>query len=275
MYVDTLYLPDIDIVFTSCNSRKNVHEDYMPEHILCHVFSGEICINEGQRQTVYPAGNSLLLKRNALLKCEKRPDAAGNAFHVIFLLLRKDFLQEYALQNAISTVSNPSGMYLQVKNCKNTGPLQGLFNSLTPYWRTGTTPSPAMTKLKLTEAVICLLEQDPSLTGWLFHVAEPGKLDLEAFIQRNYMFNVPMSKFAELSGRSLSTFQRDFQKIFGMSASAWLLNRRLEAAHEALLNPAVKPKTVYMEVGFEDLRPFSRPFKEKYGYSPSQVKNPC
>ena len=42
---------------------------------------------------------------------------------------------------------------------------------------------------------------------------EPGKVDLINFMERNYMFNMPLEKLGYLSGRSLSTFNRDFKKF--------------------------------------------------------------
>ena len=51
----------------------------------------------------------------------------------------------------------------------------------------------------------------------LFDFNEPFKIDLEAYMNMNYTFNVPMEKFAKLTGRSLATFKRDFKKIFNAS----------------------------------------------------------
>jgi hypothetical protein len=48
------------------------------------------------------------------------------------------------------------------------------------------------------------------MRGNTFDFADPGKTDLREFMLCNYMFNIPINKFAELTGRSLSTFQRDF-----------------------------------------------------------------
>ena len=70
--------------------------------------------------------------------------------------------------------------------------------------------SEVMKRHKLEEAIHILLEQEDSLEQCLFDFADPGKTDLREFMLRNYMFNIPINKFAELTGRSLSTFQRDF-----------------------------------------------------------------
>ncbi len=89
---------------------------------------------------------------------------------------------------------------------------------------------------------------------------------------RNYMFNIPMTKFAGLTGRSLSTFQRDFKKIFGVNAAKWLLKRRLQAAYDAIRMEKKMPSDIYLDLGFEDLSHFSRTFKQEFGFNASEIR---
>lgn len=246
--------------------------DYIADHIICHIISGEMRVIESQRQTIYRAGDSFLLRRNALAKCEQRPTASGIEFKVIFMVLTKDYLQNYAIQHNLSGELQKDNLQPLLTLLKPTPSLTGLFDSLLPYINAHSYPSAHITTLKLEEFLICLQEQNAGLLTSLFTLAVHGKLDLAEFMERNYMFNVPMNKFAELSGRSLSTFQRDFIKIFDTQASQWLLKRRLKAAHALLLNNTRKPSDVYLETGFEDLSHFSRSFKKYFGYNPSKLK---
>jgi AraC-like DNA-binding protein len=48
------------------------------------------------------------------------------------------------------------------------------------------------------------------------------------------MFNMPLEKFAYLTGRSLSSFKRDFNKAFNTTPQRWLTQKRLELAHYEL-----------------------------------------
>jgi hypothetical protein len=47
---------------------------------------------------------------------------------------------------------------------------------------------------------------------FLFDFQEPHKIDLEAFMNNNYKYNVTLSTFAKLTGRSLSTSKEISQK---------------------------------------------------------------
>ncbi|RYY38026.1 MAG: AraC family transcriptional regulator [Sphingobacteriaceae bacterium] len=262
-----------DIQFAISTNCTHARMDYIPEHFVCHIASGEMRVIESHQQSIYRAGDTFLLRRNALAKCEQRPIASGIQFKVIFLVLKKDFLQDYAIRHGLSIMPQKNSINAQVQLLMPTLALKGLFNSLVPYLDVGVHPSTEIINLKLEEMLICLQEINSELTASLFTVETTGKLNLSEFMERNYMFNVPLNKFAELSGRSLSTFQRDFIRIFNMQAGPWLLKRRLQAAHDLLLNSDRKPSDVYLETGFEDFAHFSRSFKKNFGYNPSRVNN--
>jgi AraC-like DNA-binding protein len=85
------------------------------------------------------------------------------------------------------------------------------------------------------------------------------------------MFNMPLEKFAYLTGRSLTTFKRDFKKAFNTTSQKWLTQKRLESAHYQLTEKKRKPGEVYYETGFENLSHFSYAFKKQYGYSPTEL----
>jgi AraC-like DNA-binding protein len=260
-----------DIQFAIGTVCTHARMDYISEHFVCHIVSGEIRVIESDRQSIYRAGDSFLLRRNTLAKVEHRPIGSGIEFKVMFLVLKKDFLQDYAIRRNLSNIPQTADLKPQVQLLKPSPALTGLFNSLLPYLDAHSNPSAMISAHKLEEMLICLQELDSELITSLLTVAVTDRLDLTEFMERNYMFNVPLAKFSELSGRSLSTFQRDFKKVFHTQAAHWLLKRRLKAAHDLLMNSGRKPNDVYLETGFEDLAHFSKSFKKEFGYNPSKV----
>jgi AraC-like DNA-binding protein len=82
---------------------------------------------------------------------------------------------------------------------------------------------------------------------------------------------VQLQRFAYLTGRSLATFKRDFEKIFHLSPSRWLQQRRLQEAHYLIKEKGKAVSDVYLDLGFEDLSHFSFVFKKKYGVAPSKI----
>ncbi len=250
--------------------KEHSREEFVREHVLCHIVAGELQFTEADAVTLATAGDTILFRRNLLFKCEKRPTPTGKPFKIVFFVLERDFLRNHAIKGALQSTTTDA-IHKPVLFIQPRPPLQGLLNSLYPYIKSGEAMSDVMMVHKLTEAILTLIEQNEGLDRWLFDFGQQGKLDLHDFMEKNFMFNVPMQKFAELTGRSLSTFQRDFHKIFGAKAGSWLLKRRLQAAYESISEKNKKPGEIYLDLGFEDIAHFSRSFKNEFGFNPSQL----
>ena len=88
---------------------------------------------------------------------------------------------------------------------------------------------------------------------------------------QHYTFNVPLAQFAKLTGRSLATFKRDFQRVFHTAPQRWLHQQRLGQAHFLIAQHQQPPAKTYLEVGFENLSHFSTAFKQYFGYTASHL----
>ena len=143
--------------------------------------------------------------------------------------------------------------------------------SLQPYYTSTGQLDAAFAAVKHEELLLMLLRQQPKLAGILFEYGTPGKVDLEAFMTRNYKFNVPLARFAFLTGRSLSAFKRDFQALFHQSPSRWLVQQRLQEAYFLLQTQGRHPAEIYLELGFEDLSHFSFAFKKRFHCAPTAL----
>ena len=88
--------------------------------------------------------------------------------------------------------------------------------------------------LKITEAISILRSIDKKVDNVLANFEEPGKIDLIGFMEKNFIFNLPLEKFGYLTGLSLTTFKRDFKKSFSTTPQRWLTQKRLEMAHYRL-----------------------------------------
>jgi len=126
-------------------------------------------------------------------------------------------------------------------------------------------------RLKQKEALILLLKYDITLKDVLFDFSDPYKIDLETFMNKNFHFNVNLDRFAYLTGRSLATFKRDFQKTFNVSPRNWLQQRRLEEAYYLLTEKGQTSSNIYLDLGFENLSHFSYAFKKQFGYAPKEL----
>jgi len=97
------------------------------------------------------------------------------------------------------------------------------------------------------------------------------KIDLGDFMEKNFRSDKSMTEFAQASGRSLSTFKRDFKKLSPLSPERWLTARRLRAAFD-LLKRGRRVSDVCFDVGFKNVSHFSAIFKKKFGITPGEAR---
>lgn len=210
----------------------------------------------------------MLIRKNQLGELVKMPVDGGD-YQTIIICLKEDMLRQLALEEQIE----PGRKYIGQPNIRipENEFLRGFFQSVIPYVHH---PNEKITKqlgmLKVREAVHLLLHTMPELKDFLFDFSEPHKIDLEKFMLSNFHFNVPVEKFAQLTGRSLAGFKRDFQKTFDTSPRHWLQTRRLAEARHLIENKNRKPSEIYLDLGFESLAHFSHSFKKEFGRAPTE-----
>ena len=209
----------------------------------------------------------LLIGKNQLAQITKTP-LPDEDYESVVISLQEDLLRKIALEEQIEIhekYPGPANILIPRNDF-----LLGYFQSIIPYVRNPAEKISAdMGILKVNEGVKLLLHTMPELRTFLFDFSEPYKIDLEKFMLRNFHFNIPVEKFAQLTGRSLAGFKRDFQKTFGTAPRHWLQEKRLIEARHLIEQKNKKPSAIYLDLGFESLSHFSYSFKKKFGKAPT------
>lgn len=256
------------IVYSCYVNRTREGEQFVPVHVFTYQISGSLIFNDGKDAHICNEGAFRFIRRNNLIKFLKQPPENGE-FKTISVYLEEETLRDFSMEygyTADKQVESP------VVTALKPDPLfKSYMQSLQPYDTLNESGNDDLVKLKLKEAILILLKVNPELKNVMFDFSEPGKIDLEAFMLQHFHFNVAMKRFAYLTGRSLATFKRDFEKIFHTSPSRWLQQKRLQEAYYLIKEKGRKTSDVYLEVGFEDLSHFSFAFKKAYGVAPSAV----
>lgn len=256
------------IVYSCYYSVSRGGEQFVSDHVFSFQISGTLSVSINDKNYTFNPGDFRFSKRNELAKFVKHPPAGGE-FKSISIRMDQETLRSISHEYGLTSEKKYDGEPIVQLNAN---PLFKTFiDSLLPYLSLKQEDDEALFSLKVRESVLLLLRAYPELKDILCDFTEPGKIDLEEFMQINYHFNVSLARFAYLSGRSLATFKRDFQKTFHTSPSKWLLHKRLQEAHHQIKEKGKKPSEVYLDVGFEDLSHFSFAFKKAYGEAPSRI----
>jgi AraC-like DNA-binding protein len=236
-------------------------------HMLVWFISGETKIIQADASYIFKAGDIFLIPRNQLATIINYPQD-GLPHKTVVMHLSADRLRDFYTNLNITPQSSVS----QKIRCFTSHPLlESCLASLIPYFGLQEKFPENIASLKITEAITILRAIDKDIDGILTNFEEPGKIDLVNFMEKNFMFNMPLEKFGYLTGRSLTTFKRDFHKAFTMTPQRWLTRKRLELAHYQLTKKNRKPVEVYFEIGFENLSHFSYAFKKQFGYTPTEL----
>ena len=145
-------------------------------------------------------------------------------------------------------------------------------DSLNLYLAEDEEPDKHLMFLKTKEAVLGIIKSDPKYLAIFYEFSKSVKADLQEFVNHHITSGLPLKVLARLSGRSLSTFNRDFRKIYNAAPHRWLMKARLDHAKKLLLGENLRPSEIYLSLGFKDLAHFSRVFKKEFGVPPSAVK---
>jgi AraC-like DNA-binding protein len=257
-----------NLMYSCVDKKQRANESFVPEHAFGYIISGETHQKTSEGTRVFSAGTVGLIRRNQLVKSEKVPGLEGE-FKSINIFLDQPFLRRYSAEHKLTPAKPYTGSHVQILQPDPF--IKGYFDSLMPYFDQPERATDNMAELKTKEAVELLLNFNPEFYDFLFDFSEPYKIDLEAYMNQNYMFNVPAAQFAKLTGRSLASFKRDFEKIFRTSPGQWLQQKRLNEAYYLIREKGQKPSEVYLDVGFENLSHFSYTFKKAFGIVPSRV----
>lgn len=236
------------------------------QHMLIWFISGETKIVQADATYTFKKGDSFLIPRNQLATIINYPKD-GQPHKTVVMHLSTERLKDYYKHLTIKSLPTNSSKI----HCYNNHPLlESCLQSLIPYFDMQDLPT-EIASLKITEAITILRAIDKEIDSVLANFEEPGKIDLATYMEKNFMFNLPMEKFGYLTGRSLTTFKRDFKKIFQTTPQKWLTQKRLELAHYQFVQKKRKPIDVCYEVGFENLSHFSFAFKKQFGYAPTEL----
>lgn len=128
-------------------------------------------------------------------------------------------------------------------------------------------------RLKLLELLELLSQYDTEqrLIGQLRqHQPVSSKRNLQRLLSSDALLKLSVTDLANLSGRSLSSFNRDFKACYDTTPKQWQQLRRLDYGHRLLLQQQLSVTDIALELGYDNVSHFISAFKNKYGVTPKQ-----
>lgn len=242
------------------------------EHCLCYIYGGEFILKRDGREEHYTAGDCIFCRRDNRLEVRKQA-LGGEQFRGVFMNFKRPFLKEvYKSIDKRTLPRHKRDVVPAFVHLPKSPDFESLFRSMVPYFDSNVHPSAHVMRLKQMEGVYALLSYNADFGPLLFDFVDQWRPDLVEFMEQNFKCDMTMTEFAQFSGRSLSTFKRDFKKMLNESPERWLTMKRLNAAYEQLQNGSTVTDACF-DNGFKNISHFSAAFKREFGLNPTDAKH--
>lgn len=96
---------------------------------------------------------------------------------------------------------------------------------------------------------------------------------IKRYMDQHYDEPISLRSLAEDNHLSKEHVARKFKQAYGVTVGAYLTDKRMNEAKEMLGNHTVAIKDVAVLVGYEDVKYFSKVFRNKFGLTPSDYRN--
>jgi AraC-like DNA-binding protein len=91
-------------------------------------------------------------------------------------------------------------------------------------------------------------------------------------IYDNIFNDISIEGLAEQTNRSLTSFKKEFRRIFDTSPHHWIIEQRLDRARILLASTSRTVSEIGAECGFSNISHFIKLFKQRYNRTPASYR---
>lgn len=256
------------LIAASCEATSNkITEVYSPSTLLLYTQVGILHVEINGQKFDIPKGHFALLRKYTEAKMYKTWPEEFNYAKTYGFGLTNDFIERVIDKIVLPKTKISTETFF---NVPSTHKLTLLMNSLINYIDNGEEIAIDTIENKTLEALRAIAEANTDVLKIFKEFSNNERASIEKFMKHNFLYNIPLETLAKQSGRSLSTFHREFKTIFNDTPHRWIMKQRLYHARNLMQTGKMKPSNVYLESGFEDLAHFSKSFKKQFKTTPSE-----
>ncbi|WP_317981139.1 helix-turn-helix transcriptional regulator [Paenibacillus glycanilyticus] len=244
---------------------------FLEDHLLLFVLEGIYKVSFGEESFIVKKNEMVLLQKSILVGYEKSGEKENEYYLDYMMFFLKDELLTEFINMTDLQYNYPSAL-IPVSVRATNERLMSYIQSLKPYFKETGTLKEGLIRVKLLELLFDVADADEQFLYQFLQLKRTVRKGITEIMEQNVTNPVTLQDLAYLSGRSLSTFKRDFQAIYNTSPLRWIRNRRLDIARDMLLHTFASVTDICFTVGFENVAHFSKVFKERFGVAPSAYR---
>ena len=207
---------------------------------------------------------------NEWLEDDSNSECEAIAVHFYPEVLRKIYDKE--LPDFIKAVETMEPV--QIRKVQTDQMLKSYIEGLQFYFSNPGMVSDELLKLKVKELILLLAKSDNSraIQQLISSLFTPKEYSFKEVIESNLYNNLSNEELAILTNMSLSSFKREFDKIYQMSPARYFKSRKLKRAAELLSQTSQRISDIAFTCGFAEISHFSKSFTTEFGVSPSEYR---
>jgi len=261
---------DYLIVEFKCPIKEELFTAWSECHSVVYVLSGKKKWITPANEYMVKEDQSIFVRKGAF----KNQQYFEEGFCVLMFFMKDDFIKRCVEEDikrvsiAPRKIAHPDFIYrINVSES-----LQALYHSFFSYLKQEQKPPQKIIELKFREMLlnICVDRNNSDIKNVLYTLSQNLDGSIEQVMEEQYIYNLKVDQYARLCGRSISSFKRDFKKIYNTTPGKWILTRRLQLASKVILNTNFTIQQICYDCGFESDSHFIRSFKALYGTTPNQ-----
>lgn len=244
-------------------------EGYISNHVISIVLKGEQVIQSYDDEMIRVKQNEVLFIPRGMYHVTDLLPKDG-PFRSLLFYFDDSIIEQFLATSRVTEISNRSiPNYLTFGVVPN---LQLFAESLLHIYQHKQLRNKNVLDLKILELLYLLnsLAKEQQFANFLFRLTLPKKRNIKSFMENNFDKPLKIEDYAYLTGRSVSTFRRDFKSSFQITPQKWIKEKRLDKALSILSQKEMSVTQLAYEVGYENISYFIKEFKNRVGQSPKQ-----
>jgi len=264
---DTLFL------HYNCPQLEEIIPLYTKHTSLAFTLSGKRIFHHGNSLCTTDPKKGLLIKRCAFLQ-ELPPNYEG--WHVLVFYLKDDYLRSIfdEFRPHLSFTNLPENNDSMMDTFAIDDQTRNCYFSLIPYFGSDKILPESIIESKFKELLFNIFShpENKHILAYILRIVDRYQTPIWEIMEANYMYDLKIQDFANISNRSISTFKRDFMEYYKVSPAKWITERRLKLAKSLLETTRKSINEVVFDSGFNNASHFSKIFKQRFQVSPSEAQ---
>lgn len=252
----------------------------LSRYAIGYIVHGTKYIHTGDKRKSLTRGDIFYLGIG-LHYTEELPDA-DHPFEQIVFYYTPDELQRILLHLNITYRLNVSNNHL-CSECRSrsevTMPawpaIRGIFLGAGNYLRDeGCLNDPAACNFKMTELIYHIVShEDCCLKSKVLGSIDSNKENFEQIVYGHIFRECSIEELAQKTNRSLTSFKKEFRRIYEMPPHKWFIRQRLIHSRLLLLSTSKSISEIGVMCSFPNTSHFIKLFKKAYGFTPANYRN--